>query len=369
MKRILLLFALFIAIPSFAQIEEEIAQSKRAKISEGRDYLLEKFLDRDYDKVKEIKDYLLSLEDDDYVAFTPYELWHVLAWTKEFDALVEALKQVNATYFGSFENKIFPENDMLLAKLYQRGCEDEHLLRFNIQEAQLRPEDEAAVSLVFDWLLQKTEKEQDELNEKSNRFLKDYPNSDYEWFVRHLIRKEIVQSDNGWGMGIDVCTALTTGMLHKPIAGLGMSLDIYRKKWYVNIAFDALAAKTKTNQQYGYSSIYYEGSHCDYLNIGASVARNIFDSEHFCVSPFLGFSMMEEYYAWAKNHELKDLIKWFPVCHAGLFLDFPFHDGSELIRLKYDIGLTGFGDNYQKSQMHFFSLNWNVVIREKKRVY
>ena len=71
MKRILLFFALFIAIPSFAQIEEEIMQSsKSAKIAQGRNYLVEKFVERDFDKVKEIKDYLLSLEDDDYVAIT-----------------------------------------------------------------------------------------------------------------------------------------------------------------------------------------------------------------------------------------------------------------------------------------------------------
>ena len=370
MKRILLFFALFIAIPSFAQIEEEILQSsKSAKIAQGRDYLVEKFLDRDYDKVKEIKDYLLSLEDDDYVALTPYELWHILAWTKEFDALTASMRQMDSAYLCGFRNKILPEDDMMMRKLYLKGCEDEHLIRFNLQEAQLQPEDEAVVSLALDWLLQKSGDEQDELNEKSTRFLKDYPDSDYEWFVRHLIRNVTVQSDKGWGMGIDVCSALTTGMLHKPIAGIGMSFDIYRKKWDVNIAFDALAAKTKADQQYGWGGAYPKGKHCDYLSLGVIVARNVYESEHFNVLPFLGVSVMEEYYAWANNHELKDLIKDFCVCHAGCFIDIPFLQGAEVVRFKYDFGLTGFGGKYQLSQMHFFSVNWNVVIRDKKRVF
>lgn len=198
MKRILLFFALFVTFPSFAQIGEEIMQSsKRTKIAEGRNYLLEKFIERDYDKVKEIKDYLLNLEDDDYVALTPYELWHVLAWTKEFDALTENLRHFDSAYFESFKNKIFPEKDMLLRKLYMKGCEDEHLIRFNLQEAQLQPEDDAAVSLIFDWLLQKSDDEQEGLNEKSTRFLKDYPNSDYEWFVRHFVREVYVEKN--WG--------------------------------------------------------------------------------------------------------------------------------------------------------------------------
>ena len=158
-------------------------------------------------------------------------------------------------------------------------------------------------------------------------------------------------------------------MLHKPIAGIGMSFDIYRKKWDVNIAFDALAAKTKADQQYGWGGVYPKGKHCDYLSLGVIVARNVYESEHFNVLPFLGVSVMEEYYAWANNHELKDLIKDFCVCHAGCFIDIPFLQGAEVVRFKYDFGLTGFGGKYQLSQMHFFSVNWNVVIRDKKRVF
>ena len=64
-----------------------------------------------------------------------------------------------------------------------------------------------------------------------------------------------------------------------------------------------------------------------------------------------------------------DLIKDFCVCHAGCFIDIPFLQGAEVVRFKYDFGLTGFGGKYQLSQMHFFSVNWNVVIRDKKRVF
>ena len=46
---------LFSTATAFAQIEKEIDQSKSEQIRKGREYLLEKFLDRDYDKVKEIR--------------------------------------------------------------------------------------------------------------------------------------------------------------------------------------------------------------------------------------------------------------------------------------------------------------------------
>ena len=126
MKRyILLIVVLFAtAFSSFAQIEDEIQQSKTEKIAKGRDYLLEKFLDRDYDKVKEIKDYLMEMDDDNYVALTPFEQWHILQWTKEYDALIEILRHSDSAYFASYEKKVFPEKDDLMRRLYYRSAED-----------------------------------------------------------------------------------------------------------------------------------------------------------------------------------------------------------------------------------------------------
>lgn len=370
MKRILLFFALIIVLPSFAQIEEEIMQSKAQKIAKGREYLLEKFLDRDYEKVKEIKDYLLTLEDDDYVALTPYELWHILAWTKEFDALTTELKKVNSTFFVSFENKIFPENDMLFNKLYLKGCEDEHLIRFSIQDAQLQPEDEAAVSLVFDGLLQKqkSEEEQDKLNEKSDRFLKDYPDSDYEWFVRHLIRVNIVEKGFGWGMGFGACSAVATGVLQKPIIGMFFDVDLYYNKLDFCFSFNALYSQTREDQFYGnYGSIYGKGKECDYLSIDLYSAYPVYEGKTVKISPFIGVGFMEEYYAWAKDTQLKSLIKHFGVGHVGAFFDITLPDKS-FLRFKYDFGMTGLQYN-QFSQMHRVSIGWNISVRKQNRVY
>ena len=76
MKRILLFFALYIAIPSFAQIEEEIMQSsKSAKIAQGRNYLVEKVVERDIDKVKVNCVGGYGIIDPFFVADTIGDLW------------------------------------------------------------------------------------------------------------------------------------------------------------------------------------------------------------------------------------------------------------------------------------------------------
>ena len=59
-KLVISIIFIITMIPAFAQIEDEIQQTKKVKIENGRAYLLEKFLERDYEKVKEIKDFILG---------------------------------------------------------------------------------------------------------------------------------------------------------------------------------------------------------------------------------------------------------------------------------------------------------------------
>ena len=370
MKRILLFFALFIAIPSFAQIEEEIMQSsKSAKIAQGRDYLVEKFLDRDYDKVKEIKDYLLSLEGDDYVALTPYELWHILAWTKEFDALTENLRHFDSVYYHSFDNKIFPERDLLLRKLYLNGCEDEHLIRFNLQEAQLQLEDEAAVSLTLDWLLQKSVDEQDELNEKSTRFLKDYPNSDYEWFVRHFVREVYVEKNWGWGMGLDICTAFSSEIIRKPSAGFGISFDILYKKWDLCLGYDIVLGKTKEDKYFS-GGVVYQGKGLLVMPFYATLSYPLGDGHRCSISPVAGIGTVLETYSNTYNPELSQLDKGHFSYVFGACFDIKTYGSFEggVIRIRYNCNLMD-PHNGNHAFFHVVSVGGTGFLRKRDRVF
>ncbi|MBO4328092.1 MAG: hypothetical protein J5831_01625, partial [Bacteroidales bacterium] len=154
MRKKLLLLGLLMAIvtmPALAQIENELDQSKSELVRKGRDYLLEKFLDRDYDKVKEIKDYLLGLETEDFLAFIPSEYWHILLWTREYDVLLAEFRQIDSAYITALDKKVMPYRGRLIDQLYRRSMEDEHQLRFYLQEAQLSQEDFDFLSLYLDW--------------------------------------------------------------------------------------------------------------------------------------------------------------------------------------------------------------------------
>ncbi len=388
---LVLLFAT--AFSALAQVEEEIQQSKTEKISKGRAYLLEKFLDRDYDKVREIKDYLLTLEDDNYVALEPLELWVVELWTKEYDALVSSLRQVDSAFNARYtryrsrqQENIFPPLDDLPPKLSLRTREDEHLLRFGLQEANLPPEDDAFLSMFMDWLFvekhylvmdTQNDANQTKLNVAATKFLTDYPNSDYEWFVRHLMRKQYSEKDWGFGVGVDFCSALTTGTLANRGLGVGISFDVLYKRFDLTVGFGAMTLKTREDQVYGFQGndglVYPKGSNCNWTSPYVNLAYYLFDGKRIAVGPMVGVGWFFEDYPYndKKEEEYKELNKNFLVCKVGVNFDFkvPYYGfDRSAIRVKYEFGLTGFGAE-QLSTVHMLSVGISFIGRGTKRVY
>lgn len=366
---------LFSTATAFAQIEKEIDQSKSEQIRKGREYLLEKFLDRDYDKVKEIKDYLLGLETDDYKALALFELWHILFWTQEFDALTESFRQIDSAFAANQEKTVIPPLDQLRGQLYRRGIEDEHLLRFNLQEAQLPAEDEAFLNLYLDWdLKQITPENIEKCNALADAFLAQYPNSDYEWFVRHMIRKVYVDKDWGWGMGFDLCSGLSTGKFSRPIAGLGLSLDLFYRKFDFMLGYEAVFGKTVVDVPYAINSvpeIYPKGSRSNTVVWYATIAYPVLEKKRLRLAPFVGVGGVADSYPDDKvpGSDLKNQGEHRWTGNAGLCLDIKGSIGYEvgMARFKYMFSMTL--PNAPISTMHTFSVGWTYILRGKERVY
>ena len=366
---------LFSTATAFAQIEKEIDQSKSEQIHKGREYLLEKFLDRDYDKVKEIKDYLLGLETDDYKALALFELWHILFWTQEFDALTESFRQIDSAFAANQEKTVIPPRDQLREQLYRRGIEDEHLLRFNLQEAHLPAEDEAFLNLYLDWdLKQLTPENIEKCNELADAFLAQYPNSDYEWFVRHMIRKVYVDKNWGWGLGFDLCSGFSTGTFSRPIGGLGLSLDLFYRKFDFMLGYEVVFGKTVVDVPYSINSvpeIYPKGSHSNTIVWYANLAYPVLEKKRLRLAPFVGIGGVSDSYPDDKvpGSDLKNQGEHRWTGNAGLCLDIKGSIGYEvgMTRFKYMFSMTL--PNAPISTMHTFSVGWTYILRGKERVY
>lgn len=364
--------AVMFAVPMgcHAQIEEEILQSKSTKIERGRAFLLEKLMDRDYEKVTEVKDYLLSLEDEHYVAIAPMELCQILMWTCEFDALTAYMRQIDSTFDASMNDKVMPGRDELSNQLYRRSVEDVHLLQFNVEEANVSVEDKAFLTLYLDWMTTTSYKNQSELDDKSEAFLKNYPESDYKWFVQHVISTLAIRgqkSNWNWGLGLDLCGGYVTGKLSEtmtPIIGLGLSFSVIYKKLMLELGYAIVMSKTKVDKPYS-TGVYEAGSHNSLFNFYLDASYPVFSGKRLSVSPVLGIGGCWETYSDKRlsYDEVAELEKFYPTARAGLLLSIKTHGAFEggCFRIKYHCGLSNFGGSV--SAIHMISVGGMGLIR------
>lgn len=371
-KKLLFMLAFLFAATtgSYAQIEEEILQSKSNKIEKGRAFLLEKFLDRDYEKVTEAKDYLLGLEDDHYLALAPMELCQILMWTCEFDDLTAYMRQFDSVFDASLNGRVMPADDQLRKQLYQRSVEDIHLLRFNVEEANVSIEDKDYLALFLDWFATPfSYKNQEVLDDKSEQFLKSYPDSDYKWFVRHVISTEATRSSRGnwgWGMGLDLCGGYVSGKLSEtmtPIIGIGLSLDLAYKKFLMELGYDIMASKTKVDQPIA-SGVYEAGKHNSLINLYLDFSYPVASGKRLSLSPLVGVGGCWETYGDKKlsYDEIDELEKFFPTARVGLMLDIKGRGSlaGGALRIKYHCSLSNYGGSL--SAIHMISVGGSGLI-------
>ncbi|WP_243345483.1 hypothetical protein [Parabacteroides sp. FAFU027] len=209
MKTCLFSIAIFLFSQTFyAQndtLQQEIIKmgtSKTMLISNGRVLLLEKFLEGDMVKVKEIKDYLLSLENENYRALYPGEKWLILFWTKEYQPILNDIRDYKNVLHPN-RNKIEPPDDNLFERLRVKSYNHKEDLFQYIENASITNEEKEILDMHLTLGLKKDadtpDITQEQLNDRADWFLKTYPNSYAVDYTREYIRYKWGASNWGWG--------------------------------------------------------------------------------------------------------------------------------------------------------------------------
>lgn len=299
MKRsVLLILIIFLSIESFAQREDlrkeilDYTDSTAEMITKGRSLLAEKFTEGDYNKVKEIRNYLKNnIRDTNYIIFYPIENWYLLYWTREYDQLLESILTAVPVSFRT--RKIRPADDFLFDKLLKISRDSIEILEESIQLSNLRAIDKDFLLLTLRFLTSDEnggEAVVDNLNELADKFLAIYPGSIYEPFIRNSIRYQIIPSN--WAFTFEFYSGygIITGGLQDIFANpvpLGIAFDIYYKNWVLYLRGHAGLSRTKKDISYN-NGIWKKKSQANIYVPEASIGYVLVDNKTFKLAPFVG---------------------------------------------------------------------------------
>jgi hypothetical protein len=376
------------------QIEKQILQfddSKSVLISRGRNYLLDRFIQDDLDKVKEIKDFLIEkAEDDNYTALYPVEHYLILYWTREYEELGRVIARLDSLQLEKYNQRIRPPADMLFQKLQERTVEYAEVLEKRIQHAPIDSEKKSFLLLNFKYLISDIHVEPyllDTLNTQSDMFIEEWPESVYNTFVRKFIRQRYVPKK--WGMAFEFFSGygIYTGALSESFTNnvpFGVAFDICYKNFELYLRDYIGFNSIKKDISYS-SGIWDKGSKAMVFLPEASLGYVISNNNRFKVSPFAGIGAMDiapPTDDTEKNPDLKEVsLEFTTTWMTGVNIDIKFGPSKVpdwkpktnygFMRIRYAYNAPQYSGKYSgaSGKMHYITIGFGGFARGVERKF
>jgi hypothetical protein len=265
-------------------------------IAKGRKFLLDKLIQKDYKKVREIRDYLrYKIENIDNLAFTPREYLLIAYWTKEYD---EIINNINVINFNTSALSIRPPDDQLFEKIREHSWISIELLGSFIDDSWLGRVDKDFLKLNLRFLI--TDNDYPQINDKylisqANQFLELYPQSNFESFIRYNIKVTKFASDWEWGAQSFSGYGMFTGNLSKiftNIIPIGFTIDGAYKNLVFNMRLYPGFFKTKIDIPYE-SGVWNRGSKVRIIIPELSAGYIVSNNEDLKIAIFIGIGLSD----------------------------------------------------------------------------
>ncbi len=229
-----------------AKTINDYEETKSTTISKGRKLLLDQFVSDRIDKVEEVYVYLNDkIADTDYAAFSTFEQINLSCWTRRYKYALKEILYLDSLTTARKDGKtagatrIYPANDMLGTRIYEKTAPVLPSVLQNIETSNLSREEKDVLQLIMKDIYLTGDDHgrslyQDSINALSTKFLSDYPASPYSGYIRNAVR--YVYHRNDWGFGYDF------GLGYTQV--LGSLVDIYKNGFNANGGFDIFYKQT-----------------------------------------------------------------------------------------------------------------------------
>jgi hypothetical protein len=344
-------------------------------IAKGRSLIIENFRADNFEKVRLIKTYLESDKVGGYQqAFYLYEKIMLAFWLEDYEYLLPYLNKFFSLRFNHSERLKPPHRDELSEEIRDKSCENKDFLISSILKSDLSSVDKDFLLLCLLYVLKDdyyTNVTQNDLNVVCERFLNNYPNSEYLSIIKETIRVKYVKSDFGLDNEFFVGYGHFEGdisKLYKNQGVFGWDFAFNYKKYFVHLRINHGITKTKEDISVP-SGIYEKGSVAGLLDYELSFGYNVLENRVIKLSPFVGIATIEiePYIEEEQDDSIKSEIKieMSETFVCGLNLDFKiwsryYKDTTNKIQHSYWFIRLHYGYNYSTISNEYYDATGNV---------
>lgn len=308
MKRgIILIILLLIAVMGSGQnnsLKDQILQydnSTSELISKARRILIDNIIVGEANEIKTWKNYLIdSLESKEYISLYKQEKDLLSFWTDEYDYIISELKNYPFSISSDIEYKIHPLPDNLYRLLLSKTAENVNAFQYRINTSSYTKEEKDIVYLFLMVHLRRFRElniTQDSLNTLSNKFIKEFPSSEYERFVKEFVRYESKSTAIGGAISFAIggATILTNklGEHFSNSYSIGFGLEIFYKN--LGLFTDGTINFSKSKKDIIVNrnlDIWKSNSQASYFLGNISIGYAIIDKK-IKIIPQIGIAMLE----------------------------------------------------------------------------
>lgn len=298
MKKVILVTLIILAgITSYAQNDSSknvvrmVSEPKSEMIAKSRRILLDQFVEKNFYGVMSEMEYLMNLDDEDYIALYPQEFWLLSYWMKDYQSILRTVESPESAIANPKIKRIPPQNDYLTIKIIEKTKESESSLIDDIAKSSLDAEEKKFLTIHLKFLAEDigfTHPRQNELNVLADEFLNNYPSGNYSNFVRKYVRVKYEPTSSGLGYSLHAGTLLFTANLKNYFNNptfIGMGIDALRSKWLFQLNIGFAIGKTKSDMPVN-DVIWPSGSKTFGGHIDLAAGYCVVNNEKIGIAPF-----------------------------------------------------------------------------------
>ncbi|MBK8946669.1 MAG: hypothetical protein IPM32_15555 [Ignavibacteriae bacterium] len=294
-------FILIFTSSFFSQdIEKEILNYNDIDIQiigKSRKLIIDKLKEGDFNKVREILNYLDNKFDTSKViVFWDTERWQIEYLINNLSYILNSSKIFKHSSYEYLNTKLQAPQDLIWQEIKELTKSKYSELQNNIEVSLLNNEEKDLLNLTLNYLVQdEVERKitQENVNSQADIFLEKYKYSSYTYFVRNYIRFVYKFSDWAYGYGIDLgFGSFTDGTIHyiKSYLPLGMQLDLYYKDFVSSLRFSA-GVISKVKQEFEYIGIWKKDLKLNIYHAELSLGFPIMYFSNLRVNPYAGVAL------------------------------------------------------------------------------